>query len=245
VAVPEADYVDVGEWLSVQAGRDYTFLHPEVLEERCLLREGQLMLPNRVHPGRFSVLILPGHETIRWSSLEKIKAFYEQGGAVIATGQLPSKSAEFGHDADVLQAVAAMFGPVGPEADAAPRFALRISPRGGRAMRLRTRSADGLREALDAARPPYDVSFEPGRALRYIHKTWNGRHIYFFANLDPTLTESAVTLRGRHDLEAWDPHTGRSEPLHATHSRKSGIELTHVRLALPHLKSVFVVTARP
>ena len=38
----------------------------------------------------------------------------------------------------------------------------------------------------------------------------------FFANLDPKLTESVVTLRGRHDLEAWDPHTGKSEPLHAT-----------------------------
>jgi hypothetical protein len=242
VAVPEADYVDVGEWLSVQAGRDYTFLHPEVLEEKCLLRDGQLVLPNQVHPGRFSVLILPGHETIRWSSLQKIKAFYEQGGAVIATGRLPSKSAEFSHDDDVLQAVAAMFGPVEPEASDAPGFDLRRSPRGGQALRLRARNAEGLLEALDAARPHYDVSFEPGQALRYIHKTWQGRHVYFFANLDPTLTESLVTLRGRRDLEAWDPHTGRSEPLQATHSRKSGIELTHIRLALPHLKSVFLVT---
>ena len=35
VAVPEADYVQVGEFLAVNLGRDYTFLHPEVLEQRC------------------------------------------------------------------------------------------------------------------------------------------------------------------------------------------------------------------
>lgn len=242
VEVPEADYVDVGEWLSVQAGRDYTFLHPEVLEEKCLLRDGQLVLPNQVHPGRFSVLILPGHETIRWSSLEKIQAFYDQGGAVIATGRLPSKSAEFGHDEDVRQAVAAMFGPVEPGADASSGFDLRRSQGGGYAIRLCTRDAEALREALDAARPQYDVSFASGQALRYIHKVWNGRHVYFFANFDPDLAESVVTLRGRHDLEAWDPHSGQSEPLRVTHSGKSGAELTHVRLALPHLKSLFLVS---
>jgi len=242
VAVPEADYVEVGEWLSVQAGRDYTVLHPEVLEEKCLLRDGQLVLPNQVHPGRFSVMILPGHKTIRWSSLQKIKAFYEQGGAVIATGQLPSKSAEFGHDDDVLQAVAAMFGPLEPLADAGPSFDLRRGPRGGRAIRLRARNAEALRGALDAALPHYDVSFDPGQTLRYIHKIWQGRHVFFFANLDPKLAESVVTLRGRHDLEAWDPHTGKSKPLQASHSRESGLDLTHIRLALPHLRSVFLVS---
>ena len=33
VDVPEADYLDVGELLIAAAGRDYTFLHPEVLDE--------------------------------------------------------------------------------------------------------------------------------------------------------------------------------------------------------------------
>lgn len=103
VGVPEADYVDVGELLSVTLGRDYTFLHPEVLDRKCVIERGHLVLPNRVHPGRFSVLILPGHKTIQWTSLAKIKAFYDQGGCVLATDQLPSKSeAEFGRDADTL-----------------------------------------------------------------------------------------------------------------------------------------------
>jgi hypothetical protein len=243
VAVPEADYVTVGELLSVNLGRDYTFIHPEVLGEKIVIDGGQLVLSNRIHPGRFSVMILPGHQTIGWDSLKKIQDFYDQGGSVIATGQLPSKSAEFGRDGDVARAVTAMFRTTTPETVAAVHFGLRCNPRGGRAIHLRVLNPEAMREALDLARHHYDVSFEPGRAFRYIHKAKNGRQVFFFANLDPALAESMVTLRGRLDLEAWDPHTGTIQPLESTHTNRDGTDFTQVRLALPHLKSVFLVSA--
>jgi hypothetical protein len=241
VAVPEADYVDVGELLAAELGRDYTFLHPEVLEAKCRIEAGRLVLPNRIHPGRFSVLILPGHRTINWSSLQKIQAFYEHGGCVIATGQLPSKSAEFGHDQDVRQAIAAMFGEVSNIAN--DPLVIRRHDRGGCAIQLGTLGSDALGRALEAARPDFDITFAPGAALRYIHKTGNGRHLFFFANLNPRLTQSDVTLRGRHRLQAWDPHTGSIGAVECLHSTRKGTDFTEVRLSLPYLKSVFLVTS--
>lgn len=241
VAVPEADYVDVGELLAVDLGCDYTFLHPEVLEAKCRIDGGHLVLPNRIHPGRFSVLILPGHKTIRWSSLQQIQAFFEQGGSVIATGQLPSKSAEFGHDNDVRRSVEAVFGPT--HSSAAASRVMRRNDRGGCAIRLTALSAGNLRAALAAARPDYDVTFAAGTALRYIHKVANGRHIYFFANLNPRLAESVATLRGRHKLEVWDPHTGSLGAADFQPATRNGIDFTDVRLKLPHRKSVFLVSA--
>ncbi len=246
VAVPEADYVQVAELLSVQVGQDYTYLHPEVLAGSCRVRDGLLELPNRVHPGRFKVLILPGHQTIHWSSLRQIQALFDQGGTVIATGQLPSKSAEFGHDADVTRAVGSMFAGTAappPAAASSPGFEVHRNPRGGCAIRLRRLNAATLRRALEAAQPVYDVQFDPDQALRYIHKTGKGRHVLFLANLNPTLTESVVTLRGHHRLVAWDPHTGRTQPAETRHARRGGTEVTRVLLKLPHLKSVFLVTA--
>jgi len=242
VRVPEADYVDVGELLSIQVGRDFTYLHPEVLDRKCVVEGDQLVLPNRVHSGRFSVLILPGHKTIHAPSLAKIRAFYDQGGTVIATGELPSKSAEFGRDADVQRTVAALFGSSPAATESAAPFEMRRNARGGCAIRLRQLEAAALREALDAARSVYDVVFEPGQALRYIHKTRSGRQIYFFANLEPGRVGSVVTLRGRHQLEAWDPHTGRIQPIEATYSSREGTARTQVQLALPHLQSVFLVS---
>jgi hypothetical protein len=236
VAVPEADYVDVGEFLATDIGRDYTFLHPEVLDAHCRVDGAHLVLPNRIHPARFSVLVLPGHATIRWSNLHKILEFHQAGGCVIATGQLPRKSAEFGHDQDVERAIGAMFGAArseSPETNAAQRD----GPR-GRAIHLAMLNAEALREALDAVRSDYDVTFKPGNALRYIHKTKNGRHLYYFANLNPQLTETNVRLRGHHDLEAWDPHSGTIHAIEVQH----GLDCTEVRLELAHLKSLFLVT---
>jgi hypothetical protein len=232
VAVPEADYVDVGELLSCKVGRDFTYLHPEVLAEKCVVEGGRLTLPNRLHAGRFSVLILPGHKTIHWSSLKKIKAFYDGGGCVIATGQLPSKSAEFGHDRDVVETVAAIFEGAEGGRNAA----------GGRAIRLRELNAASLRSGLDSVPGGYDVSFPEGVALRYIHKVWKGEHVYFFANLNPQVSGSEVTLRGRHQLEAWDPHTGEIRAIECRYETGARGERTKVGLSLGYLKSVFLIS---
>ena len=109
VSIPEADYIYLGELLSTQVCRDFTFLHPEVLDARCTVEGGTLKLNNPVNYEAYKVVILPGHKTMRWSNLQKLKEYYDQGGQVIATGQLPCHSAEFGHDAEVVATIQAMF----------------------------------------------------------------------------------------------------------------------------------------
>lgn len=243
VAVPEADYVTVGELLAVDLGCDYTFLHPEVLEAACVCEGNELVLPNKIHPGRFRVLVLPGHQTIRWSSLRKIEAFYDQGGNIIATGRLPSKSAEFGHDDDVVRTIERLFGAAVPGTGEGHSPVIRRNTRGGCAIHLHSLAAQTLREAIDATGIMPDVAFESGQALRYIHKRWRGRDVYLFANLNPKLAETTVTLRGRHDLETWDPHTGGIQAIRANYGLRSGIDFTRIQISLPYLKSLFLVSA--
>jgi len=239
VAVPEADYITVGDLLSTQVGRDFTYLHPEVLVDRCRPVRGELRLSNRIHPERFRVLFLPGHKTISWPALRQARAFFEKGGTIIATGALPERAAEFGHDADVVAAVNDLFGSAGKASSGQEAFTVRQSAQGGRAIRLRTLDEASLRAALDASATLYDVSFAPGQTLRYIHKAQGNRHTYFLANLNPKLTTSTITLRGRHHLEAWDPHTGQTRALPA----QLASDRTIVSLALPHLKSVFLISS--
>ena len=109
VSIPEADYIHLGELLSTKVCRDFTYLHPDILDERCAVQDDTLKLANKINFEDYKVVIVPGHKTIRWSNLQKIKEFYEHGGKVIATGQLPDQSAEFGHDADVVATIRALF----------------------------------------------------------------------------------------------------------------------------------------
>jgi hypothetical protein len=110
VSIPEADYMDVGEALALDARRDFTFVHPEVLDEKCVVAGTEIQLNNQVNAERYKIFIIPGSRAIHWSNLRKIKQFYDNGGKVIATSRLPDSSAEFGMDKEVRKAVAAMFG---------------------------------------------------------------------------------------------------------------------------------------
>jgi hypothetical protein len=121
VEIPEADYMSVGELLALSVRRDFTFVHPEVLDEKCTVAGAELHLNNKVNAEQYKVFIIPGSRAIHWSSLKKIKEFYDNGGKVIATTRLPESSAEFGKDKEVKETIAAMFGTAGSKKDDFPR----------------------------------------------------------------------------------------------------------------------------
>jgi hypothetical protein len=106
----EADYLDIGKMLSTEIRKDFTFIHPEILDEKCHVEGNKMQLTNKVNKEEFKVFIIPGSRTIQLNNLRKIKNFYDQGGAVIATSVLPDHSAELGKDEEVRQLIRAIFG---------------------------------------------------------------------------------------------------------------------------------------
>ncbi len=236
VAVPEADYVDVAELLSRDIGLDYSYLHPDILDNRCTIINRSLHLPNRIHPARFSTLILPGHQTIRWSSLQKIEAFYNQGGTLIATGLLPSKSAEAGHDTDITETIQRIFD----TSRTSLPFTTHTNAAGGLAIHLNILHADILRQALEFNHAIYDVSTSSQPPLRYIHKTYQGTHTYYFANLSSEDITTTLTLRGHHQLEIWNPHTGSIQPAPTSTTTPHKTPITQTQLHLAPNQSTFL-----
>ncbi len=109
VTPSEADYMEVGDLLSATIRYDYTYLHPEVISENCTVDGDTFKLNNTVNYENYKVLILPGSKTISWEALKKIKEFYDNGGKVIATTQLPYMSSENGHNEDVINTICEMF----------------------------------------------------------------------------------------------------------------------------------------
>ena len=106
----EADYLDIGEMLALDIRRDYTFIHPEVLDEKCQVTGNRIQLLNKVNKEEFKTFIITGSETIQLNNLQKIKNFFDEGGVVIATSLLPDHSAEPGKDEEVRKIIKSMFG---------------------------------------------------------------------------------------------------------------------------------------
>lgn len=119
-APPWADYLRISDRLTGRVRRDFTFLHPEILDERCRVEDTMLRLDNTNNWEEYRVVIIPGGEVLSMSNLEKLQRFYDNGGRVIATTQLPFKSSEFGRDAEVRRAITDLFGMVPSNTAPAP-----------------------------------------------------------------------------------------------------------------------------
>ena len=204
-------------------------------------------------------------DTLSAAAAAKIKEFYDQGGAVIATSKLPTQSAEFGRNKEVQRVIAEVFGvsPDGPlNADvkrAQDRmnfyvfwYYVKRNKAGGQAIFLPNSHPWLLDFALKQVLPLRDVDIRQPMAmlkrgpdydgaLTYIHKVKDGRDIYFFANSSPNPVYTTVVLRGRKTLRTWNPHTGEREQAEITRGEAGGQPVTRLQLVLPPVSSLFFV----
>lgn len=237
----ETDYLAVGEMLMNQLHRDFTFVHPDVFASDRIRIEGKtLRLENPMNWQSFKVLILPGERVIPLQALKKIKAYYDAGGAVIATSRLPSRASQLGSDAQMraddgqVQAIMnAMFGP------------------DGKGIFIPKPDPEALARAFEKLGVVPDVAFagnpQPTAGngfFSYIHKIKEGKNVYFFANSSAEAVDTRAELRGRVKPELWNPHTGATSPVGGvSYVEKAREPFTTFPLKLSPVASVFVVAA--
>jgi hypothetical protein len=258
---PRSDYIELGEAIFRGLRRDFTFLHPDVLADRCTLEGRQLVLNNAINRERYDVLVVPAADVVSVATARKLREFWAAGGTVIATGVLPEKSAELGRDREVQELVGEVFG-LPKDGLMTAKFDRRLddflvlfeheSPAGGRAYFV-PKWKDTLLASLLAratAAPDVTIQLPPaavhlGRdyagSLTYLHKVKDGRDIYFFANSSAQPVDTQVVLRGRKKLAVWDPHTGERRPLETTVGESGGQPTTTAPLVLAPIHAVFFV----
>ena len=110
----ETDYMEIGAILTSKIYRDFLFLHPETLDNKCTVEEkdGQpiLRLNNERDFKEFKMVVLTGSDVISAANMRKILEFYRAGGKVLGTTRLPSRSTEGNADGEVRAAIEEIFG---------------------------------------------------------------------------------------------------------------------------------------
>ncbi len=254
----DTDYQAVGSMLMNEVHRSFTFLHPDVLtSEKIRIDGSSLVLQNAVNRQEYRVLVLPGQKVISLQALRKIKAYYDAGGAIIGTSLLPSKAAELApdltgtlaNDAEVRSLIQQIFGMDPARTMPEGVSAIHRGAGKGKAIFIRTPSADRLGQALEKLGLPPDVRFTPnaapssaGGVFSHIHKRKDGRDIYFFANSSDDAIDTVAELRGRLEPELWDPLTGDITKPKASYVKRAGQTYTRVPLKLDAVRAVFVVS---
>lgn len=242
---PYSNYMAISEMLSLEIRQDFTYLHPEVLRERCRIdgRTGELHLDNLHNFEVFRVMILPAMQTIDFHSLMKIREFYDRGGKVIAVGRLPSRWIGEGERPIQIQDVlSGMFD--------LRSGRVKTNDQGGKSWWLETLDKTLLQECLIKALGQPDVWFasvpelEEG-SLSYIHKQKENMEIYFLANSSNTPIDTAVILKEGVNPVCWNPHTGESQPLIWEPVREKEWKGVKILLNLDPIQSVFLVGELP
>lgn len=237
-AVSEIDYVNVGGWLQNGAGIDFTYIHPEVLDEKCKVEKGKLELKNNINHESFKALFLPSCYMISLSNIKKVIDFYKSGGMVVFTTRLPHKSCEAGMDSAVIRMVRSIFPLM--EENAWERIE---NGQGGKAWFLPAPDALGVSEVLYGSELEFDVIYPLNPDIQYIHKVLEGRNVFFFANTGHSEIQTEATLRGRIPLEEWNPHTGtiRETDIKFNENTNSGLVSTVIQIDLKPYNSVFFI----
>jgi hypothetical protein len=244
---PETDYQEISGLLTNDIRRDFTFIHPEFfLEEKYQIDDGTIKLNNSENYQEYKVIFLTGCHTISYKTLEKLKAFYESGGTIISTTQLPYRSSEVGGDERIINLIHQIFD-LDPESLDSLEIQSHSNSRGGHSVFIPNPSKSNIQKALDEIIHA-DVRFNPDPVLNtdfgkfnYIHKIKDGRHIYFFANSSNEEIDTDVLLWGNLGLEAWDPHTGNISGLACEDVEINNQAFKKCHLMLEPVKSVFLV----
>jgi hypothetical protein len=237
-AIAQIDYINVANWLTNIVGKDFTFLHPEVLDEKCTISQGKLHLNNVLNRETYNVIIVPSCMMISVGNLQKIVSFYNQGGRVIFTTRLPGRPVETGKERKITRLMQSLF-PNGEEKSGA----IRSNDKGGKVCFIAYPNGQHLKEALSQMEHIFDVDYPLNEDIRYIHKVVENRHMFYFGNIGNKNIETEVLLRGDIKLESWDPHSGTIQQLSENFlkSEISDLPLTRVNLKLKPYQSIFWV----
>ena len=218
VDVAGTDYTQISHYLTDDLGIDFTYLHPEVLDDRCSVADGLLNMNNAINHEHFSVIVLPGVRAISLSNMRKIEEAWEQGVKVVFTTQRPQQAADGAEgDAEVQSIVSRM-----------------LDATENKAFFLASPSASSLAEVMAECLPSRDVAFSEGsHPFNYLHKVIDGHDVFFFGNVDATSATNTVKVKtSATKLTLLDPHTGKTTEL------PQGSEFS---LTLRPSQSVFVV----
>ncbi len=222
--LPYADYIEVGQILTGGLKRGFHFLHPDVIAERCGVEGASLTLDNRYHPQKYKAVILPKCEYMNLAEMQKIKAFHDAGGLVIATGVVPSKSANVNVEDSEIQALSAA-----------------IFTNGNGIL-----VAQAHQELISRALSGSSVAWEYfgsnnilGDDIACMQYKKDGRDFYFIGNSSKQKATVTIKIKGRSDWQLWNPHTGEISEAKPSYQKVKGTEYALFKLTLDPGRSMF------
>ncbi|MBN1126241.1 MAG: hypothetical protein JXA82_14640 [Sedimentisphaerales bacterium] len=189
----------------MENGIDFDFMDFQSLD-RTQIHDGRL----HVSGEKYSVLVLPSMQAVRWSTILKARQFYREGGTVISIGSLPMASDRIGSNDSLLdEVVREIFGASASEVKAGTKLSLQKNAAGGIAFAATPDTMSGVRRYTGGYKGSFVWSKEHVSDV-YFKGVWKASsliadncHIKFLCD-----NSGSLTVNGRQLCESTDYQTG-------------------------------------
>ncbi len=138
----DADYMNVINSICLCAGHDVTLLHPDVIARSAKPERDRLRLAGMSDEGGFRVVVLPAQRVASLTSMRVLRDYFDAGGRIIATGELPVRAFEFDpadpdkNDREMLEISEHIFGKDALDKNVMKAYCSNGSPAGGKSFFL-------------------------------------------------------------------------------------------------------------
>ncbi|MGB8190760.1 MAG: glycosyl hydrolase, partial [Chitinophagaceae bacterium] len=195
-------------------GFNYDFINAEVIARDMVVKDGRFVLPNGT---TYRVLVLPPQETMRPAVLRKIEQLVSAGGVILGTPPTRSPSLQDYPRADKwVQQLARQIWSDGSKKQHIY----------GKGIVFNGVSLEDIFQTLSII-PDF---FTGQDSIAYTHRTFNGKEIYFLANLTGKPVEFKAIFRVKEmQPELWDALSGTTRFLPAF--EKSATTIVPLKLA--------------
>ncbi|HEX2949270.1 MAG TPA: glycosyl hydrolase, partial [Armatimonadota bacterium] len=196
-----------------------------------------------LYNSRYKILILPPVQYIPYSTLNKVKQFYDNGGVVIGWQRVPTKSAKFGNSNGEVQALSiALFNSLTPSTSTIP---IKTNANGGKTYFITATDENtvtaNLRSILSNSGVSSDFTITSGSFdafTGYNHRKKDGMDVFMVWNGAASGATITVRVEASGEPELWNPTTQRITLVDFTRISSSVVEIP---LSIPAEESYLIV----
>ena len=225
------NYMRLGQFLIRELNCDFTFLHPEVVVQSGIVKNGVMSLAENIHDQNFKVIILPGIKVISVSVLKKLAEFVRSGGTLISVSELPVFASEKGESKEVGKMCEELFG--------VRQIGMRLHEKrhknGGKCYCMSIYSKFKIKEILNGKQLDTKV-VSSVKGLQYIHKRLENDVWYFASTMQDVVTD--IVLQGDFQIKGISPKSGNESRIET----ENVDNFTKFSLSLKKGESLLIVT---
>jgi hypothetical protein len=249
VFLPPPSALDGTPVMPDKKGYSFDGCSPKFLIKNAIVRDGKIEFPGG---GSYRLMVLPQVETMTPELLDKIKSLINDGAVVV--GNPPFKSPSLVNYPECDKRVSLISKEIWGVESMPGNLKMRKSGKGciwwGEDILKKYNTNNAPRDTLNVY-PDYHVAatilenkgliadFSSSGRIRYNHRTFNDRDIYFISNRTNTrIKDSCIFRNGSENAEIWDPLTGEVSKLNGLKADEKSVS---IRVEMEPYQSFFVV----